>query len=206
MRLLLLRHAESKHSIEKFIAYTACKGLTDRGVEQAERLAQRLKADFANCDVLLSTSVKRAHKTASIISTHLNKPIQINDELCEQRPGDADGMLWTQYREKYDSLDPVANPDTPLSPNGETWNQFLQRVGTALDTLQQNYVSKNVIAVTHAGFIVASFLLLFDAPFSGKRAWLNPDFTSITEWVVSDEVWRLARYNDTTHLHSLPQH
>lgn len=200
MRLILLRHGESKHSIEKFIAYNACKGLTDRGVQQAEKLAQRLKADFSDCNVLLSTSVKRAHNTASIINPHLNKPIEINDDLSEQHPGDVDGMLWTQYREKYGSFDPIANPDTSLSPNGETWNQYLQRVRMTLDTLEQTYKDQTVVAVTHAGFIVVSFLLIFDAPFSGKRGWLNPDYTSITEWQVSNGIWQLNRYNDTMHL------
>ncbi len=199
MRLILVRHGESKHGVEKFIAHAACKGLTERGVRQAERLAQRVKTELADCDVLLSTSVKRAYETASIISAHLNKPIQINDDLTEQRPGDVDGMLWTQYREKYGSFDPIANPDTPLSPNGETWNQYIQRVRIVLNNLEQTYQDQTVIAVNHAGFIVVSFLLLFDAPFSSKRGWLNPDYTSITEWQVSDSVWQLNRYNDTTH-------
>lgn len=38
MRLLLLRHGESKHGVEKFIAQATCKGLTERGVQQAERM------------------------------------------------------------------------------------------------------------------------------------------------------------------------
>jgi broad specificity phosphatase PhoE len=200
MRLVLLRHGESKHGIENFIAQAACKGLTERGFQQAERLAQRMRTDFADCDVLLSTSVKRAQETAAVVGTHLNKPVQINDDLCEQSPGDADGMTWTQYRERYGSFDLVANPDTLFAPNGESWNQYLHRMQMALNTLQQAYNGQHVVAVTHAGFIVVSFLLLFDALFSSKRAWLNPDYTSITEWHVSDGVWHLIRYNDTTHL------
>lgn len=156
--------------------------------------------EFADCDVLLSTSVKRAHETAAIVGSHLNKPIQINESMCEQLPGDADGLTWPQYRQQYGSFDVVANPDTLFAPNGESWNQFLQRVRTGLNTLEQSYAGQNVVAVTHAGFIVVSFLLLFDAPFSSKRAWLNPEYTSITEWHVSDGVWQLNRYNDTTHL------
>ncbi len=39
MRLLLVRHGESKHNVEHFIAQKTCKGLTEHGRQQAEQLA-----------------------------------------------------------------------------------------------------------------------------------------------------------------------
>jgi broad specificity phosphatase PhoE len=207
MRLILMRHGESKHGVEHFIAGKAgCTGLTAQGVRQAEQLAQRLKNESVACDLLLSTSVKRAHETAAIVGDQLNRQIQINDDLCELLPGDADGLTWAQHQQQYGEFDLQAHPDTPFAPNGESWNQFVDRVQTTLNTLAQTYSDQNVLAVTHAGFIVVSFLLLFEAPFSRQRAGsrnraeIHPRYASITEWHVSNDTWQLIRFNDTHHL------
>jgi broad specificity phosphatase PhoE len=201
MRLILLRHGESKHGVEHYIGGKAgCKGLTEQGVQQAEQLARRLKNERAGCDMLLSTSVKRAQETAAIVAAQLNQPVQVNDDLCELLPGDADGLFWTQYQQQYGEFDLRANPDTPFAPNGESWNQFVDRVETALNTLHQTYKDQHIVAVTHAGFIVVSFLLLFKVSLSGQRAVINPSHASITEWHMANDIWQLVRFNDTSHL------
>lgn len=207
MRLILLRHAESKHGVEKFIAgKIGCKGLTDKGIQQAEKLALRLQAEQVQCDVLLSTSVRRAQETAAIVAGKLNQAVNVNDDLCELLPGDADGLSWEAYQNKFGAFDFVSKPDKPFSPNGESWNQFVTRVQTTLNTLQQTYNNQDVIAVTHGGFIVVVFLLLFDISPSierkdlTKRAMINPAYTSITEWHVTNDAWELVRFNDVSHL------
>ncbi len=201
MRLILVRHGHSNHSGENLIAgNVGCKGLTEQGIQQAEILARRLKTEQPACDVLLSTTVRRAHETATIVGVHMNQPVQIHDDLRELLPGDADGLSLTQYRQQYGEFDLATNPDKPFAPNGESWNQFVDRVKTTLNTLSQTYKDQNVIAVTHAGFIVVSFLVLFEAPFFNRRAVIHPDYTSLTEWHVSDNTWQLVRFNDTHHL------
>ena len=200
MRLLLVRHGESNHNVEHFIAQAACTGLTERGRQQAEQVAQRLKAEHGDGEVLLSTSVQRAQETAAIIGRYLDQPVQVNDGMSEVMPGDADGMTQAQYEQRFGAFQFAAQPDRPFAPNGESWNQFVDRVQTTLDTFQQTYDGQHVIAVTHGGFIVVSFLLLFQSPFFSERAFLNPANTSITEWQVVDGRWQLERYNDTSHL------
>ena len=201
MRLILVRHGDSKHGVEQYIAGNiGCKGLTEQGIQQAEILARRLKNEQPTCDVLLSTTVKRAHETATIVGAHINRTIQINDDLRELLPGDADGLSWEQYRQQYGEFDFDTHRDKLFAPNGESWNQFVDRVKTTLNTLYQTYKDQNVIAVTHAGFIVVSFLVLFEAPFFNRRAVIHPDYTSLTEWQVSDDTWQLVRFNDTNHL------
>lgn len=201
MRLILVRHGHSKHGTENIIAGNiGCKGLTEQGIQQAEILGQYLKDEQLDCDVLLSTSVKRAYETATIVADHLHQPIHINDDLRELLPGDADGLSWEQYQGQYGAVDFETQPDKPFAPNGESWNQFVARVKTSLDNLYHTYKNQDVIAVTHAGFIVVSFLCLFEVPFFNRQATINPDYTSLTEWQVSDETWQLIRFNDTHHL------
>lgn len=201
MRLILVRHGHSKHAGEQLIAgKVGCKGLTEQGIQQAEQLGQYLKSQQVKCDTLLSTSVKRAHQTATILSAHLNQPIHINDDLSELLPGDADGLSWEVYRQQYGEFEFADAPDKPFAPNAESWNQFVARVKTSLDDLYQAYKDRDVIAVTHSGFIVVAFLLLFEVPFFHRRAVIHPDYTSLTEWHVSNAAWQLVRFNDIHHL------
>ena len=69
-----------------------------------------------------------------------------------------------------------------------------------LDSLAARHAGETVVAVTHAGFIVAALLDRFAIPRPGTGAWLEPAHTGMTEWRVLDGRWTLARFNDTAHL------
>jgi probable phosphoglycerate mutase len=201
MRLILIRHSESEHSLRGMIAgYASCPGLTARGFQQAQLLADRLRAtgEASDCVALLSSTVLRARQTAEVLGCELNLgSIEQDCDLCELHLGAADGLLWEDYRAKYGSFDLIADPDRPFAPNAESWLDFLGRMQTTLDRLATRFAGQTVIAVTHAGFIVASFLLLFAIPRPGTGARVDPAFTAITEWEFSHAAWRLVRYNDT---------
>lgn len=98
------------------------------------------------------------------------------------------------------SLDPQADPNRPLSPGGESWNDFLQRIRATLDDLPTRYPRQTVVWPSpHASFIV-QVLTLFAVPALALA--LNPDFACITHWdsSESDRIWRLITHNDTAHL------
>lgn len=64
---------------------------------------------------------------------------------------------------------------------------------------ERNCRGQTVVAATHAGFIVASFLTRFAIPRPGTGTRIDPDFARLTEWRVQQGSWRLVRYNDTAH-------
>jgi hypothetical protein len=64
----------------------------------------------------------------------------------------------------------------------------------------ERFAGQTVVAVSHAGFVVASLLVAFDIPRPGTGARLEPAHTSLTEWRVADAIWTLVRYNDASHL------
>lgn len=198
MRLILIRHGESQHGVRGMIAgMRGCTGLTEKGFRQAHELAGRLAATsgFNDCNRLLCSPVRRAQQTAEILLGGL--PVDSMDEdidLCEVHPGEADGLSWVDYRERYGEFDLIASPDRPFSPGGESWSQFLIRVRSTLDRLPVQHAGQTVVAVTHAGFIVASILVLFDIPRPGSGARLDPEYLSVTEWSVEAGRWKLVRF------------
>jgi probable phosphoglycerate mutase len=199
MRLLLIRHGESEHSRRGMIAgYASCPGLTVYGLEQAQLLADRMRAggEASDCAALLSSTVLRARQTAEVLERELQlAPIEQDCDLCELHPGAADGLLWEQYRASYGDFDLVAEPNRPFAPGAESWLDFLSRVRITLDRLAARFDGQTVIAVTHAGFIVASLLVLFAIPRPGTGARIDPAYASIMEWEYAKPAWRLVRYN-----------
>ena len=204
MRLILIRHADAWHEMHGVIAGLAgCTGLTDRGITQARTLARRLRTtgELGDCGALLSSPVLRARQTAEIVATALPvRSIEIDGDLCEVHPGEADGLTWHAYRERYGSFDLASFPDRPFAPGGESWSDFVQRVRSTLARLASRFDGQTVVAVSHAGFIVLSLLTLFEIPRTETRARIDPRFTSLTEWIVENGRWMLERYNDTSHL------
>lgn len=207
MQLILIRHRESQAGLRRIIGGpTGCTGLTERGVTQARALADRFSrtGEVSDCAVLLASPWQRAHETAEILAGALpTSSIQVDGNLCETRPGEADGLSWEEYQRSFGAFDMLAVPDRPFAPGGESWLQFRDRVETTLRNLAERYEGQTVVAVSHGGFVVASLIVLFDIPRPGTNAWLNPEHTSITEWQVSNAAWNLVRYNDTAHLANL---
>ena len=80
-RLMLVRHGESRATIEKFFGGPrSCTGLTDTGRRQAEALRDRLMAgrDF-QATALYSSKHSRAVETAQILAPALGSmPIDID--------------------------------------------------------------------------------------------------------------------------------
>lgn len=200
MRLVLIRHGESQHGFQDVIAMpSGCCGLTAHGFQKVRDLADRFRAsgEFSDCAALLCSPVLRARQTADVLAGALPVDVIEQDiDLCEIHPGEADGLSWDDYRARYGTFDLVTSPTRPFSPGGESWAEFLERVRVTMDRLAARYAGQTVIAVTHAGFIVASILTLFDIPRPGTGARIDPDYLSLTEWRISGATWSLARFND----------
>jgi probable phosphoglycerate mutase len=102
----------------------------------------------------------------------------------------------------------AAEPDRPMSEGGESLSTFHRRVATALERIVRDHVGETVVIVSHGGFIVASSLELLGAPGYHQRKpfHLEPENTSITEWVREDDdrnYWVFERFNDAAHLERL---
>jgi probable phosphoglycerate mutase len=199
-RIILARHAESVHGIEKTIAdLNTCKGLTERGVQQADLLGSYFLGQgyISKKILLISSPVFRAAQTAKQVGRFLGtKRLIFEDGLREIHPGTAEGLTLAEYHEKFGNLDLYAYPDLPFAPGGETLNEFSVRVRNTMDKLVTTYPRRTVLAITHAGFIVVSLIALFKIPRPGN-AFFSPSFTGLTVWDHDEDIWTLKHYNHT---------
>jgi probable phosphoglycerate mutase len=207
--LYLIRHGEAFGNVQPIIAgMKGDKGLTPRGVAQAERLRDRLATGEIPADLLISSTLPRAHQTAEIIQPALDLPILLDDEVQELMIGEADGMTNSEAWAKFGVPDFDAQPLRPIAPGGESWGEFTLRAARAITRITEAHAGKTIIVVCHGGIIDCSFIHFFQMP---SLVVPPTDFhtrnTSLTHWERvgrrSRSLWRLNGYNDIAHLHGI---
>jgi probable phosphoglycerate mutase len=218
-RLILIRHGESRSTVDRVVGgHEGCTGLSERGRHQAEALRDRLArtGELGESPVLLTSVLPRAIETAEIIAPAFGGiTAEQRCELCEIHPGEADGITWDEFEERYRPGGRASiSPYSPAAPGSESWAEFFLRVGTALRRSADEHTGRTVVIVCHGGVIEGSFVSLGNQPL--RRGFeLTIENTSITEWLrppdgtgvtfgpvpFAGEVrWRLVRFNDSAHL------
>jgi probable phosphoglycerate mutase len=205
-RLVLVRHGEAMCALNSTIGgVKGCTGLSPEGRRQAEKLRDRLlrTGELADADVLLTSVLPRAIETAEIIAPALGKAGEVEAkqdcDLCELHPGEADGLTWDTWEERYGRIDMRANPYAPIAPGGESIADFLLRVGRTLTRIVGEHPDQTVVLAVHGGLVWGSVTTFMNLPLR-MPLFLEAENTSVTEWELAEEANRLVRYNDFAHL------
>ncbi|GHO53523.1 histidine phosphatase family protein [Ktedonobacter robiniae] len=206
-QLYLIRHGEATSQVHQFLRDD---GLTELGVRQAEHLRDRLIATREiQADVVIASTLPRARQTAEIIAPAFELPIIFDDEVQEMLEGEAHGLTYDEYHERYGpGPDFLHQPFKPIAPGGENWPSFALRVATALERITQEHAGKSIVIVCHGGVIDNSFAYFFRySTFAMPPAHFFTQNTSITQWREDEHngtsFWRLIRYNDNMHVRGL---
>jgi probable phosphoglycerate mutase len=201
----LVRHGQGACNVTGTIGgERGCTGLTELGVEQVAGLAARLSrsGELAETSALYSSVLPRAIETAELLAPALGlelSALRRDCGLCELHPGEADGLVWEDYLERYEAPDFDVDPASRFAPGGESWISFVDRCAASLEGLALAHRGELVVLATHAGFIEASVLRFLVGSPAGSphlRLRLRTAHASMTEWERSAAGWRLLRYND----------
>jgi 2,3-bisphosphoglycerate-dependent phosphoglycerate mutase len=207
--LVLIRHGESVAMVDRVVGgHEGCRGLSPLGRRQVEALRDRLAATGeVQADALVASVLPRAIETAEILAPALGGlPVAQDCDVCEQHPGEGDGLTWTEFEAKYRPEGWQFDPYEPISPGGESVAELNARVARTLLRLADEHRGGTVAVACHGGVVAASMVSFLSLPFHGGLVQLFSDNTSITEWVLEDDgrghppLWRLVRYNDAAHL------
>jgi probable phosphoglycerate mutase len=203
--VVIVRHGLAQCALDSVVGgMKGCTGLAEEGRRQAERLRDRLveSGELAHADVLLTSTLPRAVETAEIIAPGLGRagesgPKQ-DEELSELFPGEADGMTWTAYNERY-GVDMRADPYAPIAPGGESIATFMLRAGKALTRVVAEHDGETVVIAAHGGIVWGSMHTFLNLPLR-TVAFFEAENTSVTEWQIETGAHKLVRYNDAAHL------
>lgn len=156
MRLDLLRHGET--TLSHTLRGHTDDELTENGWLQMQSTIQQYVAGGTNWDVIFSSPLQRCHVFAINLAEQLEIPLQLNMHIKEMYFGDWEGISTQSIYENEPEL--LANfwqfPIKYHAPNGESLEQFLQRVQVGFDeiyTQMQIHQWNRALVVTHGGVI-----------------------------------------------------
>ena len=206
-RVVLVRHGESNVTVRRVVGGPlTCDGLSELGLQQAERLRDRL-ADTGEIEatLLVSSAYPRARQTADVIAPVLGLDVVVESGFGEHDPGpDCDGMTFQEFVDRFGMPDWESDPHAATFPGGETIAEFDLRVGATFSRTVREHQGGTLVIVCHGGVIDGIVRTALRAPRTGVFE-LHTKHASLTEIVqVPPDRWRLLRYNDAAHLAGLP--
>ncbi len=192
--ILIIRHGETASNAAR-IVQTPDIPLSERGCQQARRLASRLAAE--GIERILSSDQIRAHMTAEAIRAATGAPLELEPLLQERNFGEIRG---TPYAE-LGGVDIFAHDYAP--PGGETGATFDARVDRAWHAVRASAATvRGRLAVVTHGLVCASLTARHLATDETvlRGGWRNTSVTS----VAGTPPWRVVRLNCTAHLEEHP--
>ncbi|UKS30583.1 histidine phosphatase family protein [Paenibacillus sp. HWE-109] len=166
--------------------------LTDEGQEQARLLGVRLAQEA--WDGIISSDLTRARETGEIVSKLSGIPFLRTDKrLRERRYGQAEGTTVAEREERW-------GPDWKLQELGQESDDDLWARWSELEAeLLKDYPDKNILLISHGGFIVQVLRVLR----MDSEDYLQN--TSLTILLRRETGWDLQLYNCLNHLQSVTE-
>jgi broad specificity phosphatase PhoE len=155
LKIYLARHGQNEDNANGILNGHRDMPLTETGIAQAYEVAEKIKDAGLSFDIILSSPLSRALKTAEIISSVNNLPDpQIVDELIERDFGVMSGKEQSRIEELC--APDIIKTETItyfLSPEGaETFPDLLKRAERLLNEITEQYKEESILLVTHGDF------------------------------------------------------
>ncbi|MDD5591533.1 MAG: histidine phosphatase family protein [Dehalococcoidales bacterium] len=152
-RLFLVRHGETalKSSLRLW-GHTDVE-LSDLGLEQAERLRDRLAPE--KIDFVYSSDLKRALVTARTIASRHQLDITGCAELREFNYGKVEGLTFEEIDQLYPECSRyLKDRNTDLRfPDGEGLAELGKRVEKFIERLEKHKAEDTILVVAHSGVL-----------------------------------------------------
>ena len=200
LRLYITRHGETEWNTEKRMQGWKDSNLTQKGVENAIALGNRLKDVDFNC--IYSSSSQRTIRTAELIRGNRSIRIIPDDNLREINLGEWEGKTSAEF-EKLDKQGHKAFFEAPhlyVPKSGESYFQVRDRTEAVLNKIINENEKGNVLIVTHA-VIVKTMMAHFKA-FPVEKLWEPPFIhgTSLSIVEINNNEVALTLEGDMSHV------
>ncbi len=148
MKLLLTRHGQTDWNVAGKVQGQTDIELNETGVIQAKVVGEKLSNE--KIDVIISSPLKRAKKTAELIRGNRDIPILIDERITERSFGEHEGKT----REEFNFSEIWNYKLNKQYKEAESVRDLFTRVKGFLNKIKEEYNDKTVLIVTHGGVIV----------------------------------------------------
>lgn len=164
--LYLVRHGETDWNVKKIIQGSSDIPLNAIGEQQAKELGKKLR--HTHFDLIFSSDLLRAKRTAELIKLERALEIQAKEVLRERNNGIFEGVSYEEYNKNFGELinklqDMTIEQrwNTKFHPEIESDQEIYLRINPFLRELCIANPGKNILVVAH-GAILRSFLAHLD--------------------------------------------
>ena len=174
MRIILTRHGETEENIKGIMQGHLPGKLTEKGIEQAKRLALRLKDE--KIDAIYSSDLARAADTTKEIAKfHPNIKVEFTEKLRERDHGSFTGKTAAEVKGKE-------YPD-----DAENSEALQKRAKEVVDSVYEKYKDSTVIFVTHGAMSKAIMSVIRGEPADFIRTMEKMKNTSVSIFEIHED-------------------
>jgi alpha-ribazole phosphatase len=198
-QLVLVRHGETEWNRDRRIQGQTDIALSERGREQARRLALRLSREAI--DVVYSSDLKRAAETAQPVAQALGVRVHTTPLLREVGFGVWEGLTVSEVEARWPAEYAAWRHDSVRCrpPEGEQIEELQRRSLACATEILAAHAGQTIAIVAHGGSVKAILCGLMGFSLSLWRR-LRVDNTSISRLLFAPMGPTLTVYNDTCHL------
>ncbi|MCK5322376.1 MAG: histidine phosphatase family protein [Candidatus Aenigmarchaeota archaeon] len=196
-RLIFVRHGETDWNKRKILQGTSDIELNKNGLEQARKVALRLKSE--KIDVIYSSPLKRAYQTACAIAGEQGIEVIRDDDLREVNYGVFEGRnidelkndeLWKERKKDKYNFKP---------PGGESYKEFFDKTILAIKRILKDNRGKTILISSHSAFIRSALIKVMDMDVA-KGSNIRIYNTSVTEIEFMEDKPVLKVLNNSDHI------
>lgn len=203
-RFCLVRHGETDWNAARRLQGHTDIDLNTRGLAQAAQMARALKKINLQFDVLYTSDLQRAAKTAQAIEELFETSAISNIGLRERHLGALQGLTTDEAPLREPTLwkSHLSRNTAENLRDGESIQQFAERIKTALEQIRENHLGKTILLVSHGGALDMMYRIASNQALDAEKAVSVPNAS--LNWISHNGIgWQIDGWADTSHLEDL---
>lgn len=203
MKIYFIRHGETVWNTLKIFQGSSNSNLTEKGIEQAKKLGERLKN--TKITAFYSSPLGRAIETSKLIIGERGIEISKIDEFREIGLGKVEGLPRVEFEKKYpkEFYDFFNNPKeyNPSKYEGESYYELFNRVENGLKKIVTKHKKNDIILVVcHGVTLKGIFKIIRNMNFDEVKDVEVPENTSVSIVDYDNGKYKIEVFSDISHL------
>ena len=203
-RFCLVRHGETDWNASHRLQGHTDIDLNTRGHAQAKQMAQALKKMNLQFDVLYTSDLQRAAKTAQAIEALFKTTAISTAALRERHLGVLQGLTTDEALTREPDLwkSHLSRNIEENLRDGESIQQFSDRIKKVLEKIRKDHSGKTILLVSHGGALDMMYRIASNQALDAEKAVTVPNAS--LNWISHDGLaWAVNSWADTSHLEDL---
>lgn len=189
MKIILLRHGETIWNKERRLQGCQDIPLAENGIQQIVQTGEHLAVTRPGIDLILSSPLLRAKKSAEIVAGKLGystDSILTEPLFTERNFGVGEGMTYEEALAKY--------PDSDY-PGMETLEELCERAQNAVFKCVKEYPNQNILVVAHGAIIKAVLVALTHGRigYFDEKVWIENGSYCLLNY--DNDTWKISFHN-----------